>query len=375
MKQYQANPWIQNLSVYEPGKPIEEVARELGFDDIESIAKLASNENALGPSPKAVKAMIACAEQMHRYPDGGGYYLRQALAEKFGVEPATLVLGTGSNELIELIAHVFLRKGINIVMADRAFVVYRLVAAAEEAETIAVPMKGGGMTHDLKAMLKAITPDTRVVFIANPNNPTGTCVAPDEIDRFMDKVPDHVLTVFDEAYIELMPQALQPDTLKYVREGRRVALLRTFSKAYGLAGLRIGYGICEPGCAALLHRVRQPFNVNAMAQAAAIAALDDEAFVAKTRKLIEQGLAYFEQECAKAGLPTVPSVANFMLVKTGKGREIFKALQSEKVIVRPMDGYGLPDYVRITVGTRAENVQCMKALLKVTGRKGKKGGV
>jgi histidinol-phosphate aminotransferase len=374
MKQdYQANPWIKSLSVYEPGKPIEEVARELGFDDIDLIAKLASNENPLGPSPKAVKAMIACAEQMHRYPDGGGYYLRQALAAKLNVEMDTLILGTGSNELIELLAHVFLRKGVNIVMADRAFVVYRLVAAAEEASTLAVPMIGG-MTHDLKAMLKAITPDTRLVFIANPNNPTGTCVTPSELDRFMDKVPDHVLTVFDEAYIELMPAELQPDTLRYVREGRRVILLRTFSKAYGLAGLRIGYGVAEPGCAALLHRVRQPFNVNSMAQVAAIAALGDDAFVAKTRRLVQSGLAYIEQACKKAGLETVPSVANFILIKTGRGREVFKALQAEKVIVRPMDGYGLPDHVRVTVGTRAENAQCMKALLKVLGLNKKKGG-
>jgi histidinol-phosphate aminotransferase len=372
MKQnYPANSWIKTLSVYEPGKPIEEVARELGFDDIESIAKLASNENPLGPSPKAIKAMIACASQMHRYPDGGGYYLRQALAQKHNVDMDTLILGSGSNELIELIAHVFLRKGLNIVMADRAFVVYRLVAAAEDASTLAVPMKGG-MTHDLRALLKAITPDTRVVFIANPNNPTGTYVDPAELDRFMDRVPEHVLTVFDEAYIELMPRELQPDTLRYVREGRKVILLRTFSKAYGLAGLRIGYGVGEPGCISLLHRVRQPFNVNAMAQAAAIAALDDESFVNKTRRLVQQGLSYFERECKRAGLETVPSVANFLLIKTGRGREVFKALQLEKVIVRPMDGYGLPDYVRVTIGTAAENALCLKALLKVLGLK-KKG--
>lgn len=369
---YSANPWIKSLSVYEPGKPIEEVARELGFDDIESIAKLASNENALGPSPKAIEAMVACAAQMHRYPDGGGYYLRQALARKLGVEMNTLVLGTGSNELIELIGHVFLRRGLNIVMADRAFVVYRLIAAAEEAATLAVPMKGG-FTHDLKAMLKAITPETRLVFIANPNNPTGTCVKPSEIDAFMDQVPDHVVTVFDEAYIELMPPESQPDTLRYVREGRKAIVLRTFSKAYGLAGLRIGYGVAEPSCAELLHRVRQPFNVNAMAQAAAIAALDDDAFVARTRRMVRNGLAYFEKECRKAGLETVPSVANFLLIKTGRGREIFKALQAERVIVRPMDGYGLPEHVRVTVGTAAENAQCMKALLKVLGLKGRKG--
>jgi histidinol-phosphate aminotransferase len=369
---YPANAWIKSLSVYEPGKPIEEVARELGFDDVESIAKLASNENALGPSPKAVEAMVACAAQMHRYPDGGAFYLRQALSRKLGTGMDTLVLGSGSNELIELIAHVFLRKGLNIVMADRAFVVYRLVAAAEEASTIAVPMKGG-FTHDLPAMLKAITPATRVVFIANPNNPTGTVVAPRAIDAFMDQVPDHVVTVFDEAYIELMAPESQPDTLRYVREGRKVVLLRTFSKAYGLAGLRIGYAVAAPPCADLLHRVRQPFNVNAMAQAAAIAALDDDAFVGRTRRMVANGLAYFEKECRRAGLKTVPSVANFFLVKVGRGREVFKALQAEKVIVRPMDGYGLPDYVRVTVGTAAENAQCMKALRKVLGLTGGKG--
>ncbi len=370
---YLANPWIKSLSVYEPGKPIEEVARELGFDDIESIAKLASNENALGPSPKAVKAMVACAAQMHRYPDGGGYYLRQALARKLNTDMNSLVLGSGSNELIEMIAHVFLRKGLNLVMADRAFVVYRLVAAAEEASTIAVPMMKDGFTHDLGAMLKAITPRTRVVFIANPNNPTGTVVEPRAIDAFMDKVPDHVVTVFDEAYIELMAPDRQPDTLRYVREGRKVILLRTFSKAYGLAGLRIGYAVAAPVCADLLHRVRQPFNVNAMAQAAAIAALDDDAFVVRTRRMVRNGLAYFEKECRRAGLETVPSAANFFLVKVGQGREVFKALQLEKVIVRPMDGYGLPDYVRVTVGTASENAHCMKALLKVLGCPVRKG--
>ncbi len=370
---YSPNPWVRHLSVYEPGKPIAEVAREMGFSDVEGIAKLASNENALGPSPKALAAMKTCMTEMHRYPDGGAFYLRQALSRKLDLPPDTLVFGTGSNELIELIAHVFLRKGVNLVMADRAFVVYRLVAAAENASVVAVPMTGG-FTHDLPAMLRAITPATRLVFIANPNNPTGTCVAPTDLDAFMDRVPDHVVTVFDEAYIELMPAALQPDTLRYVREGRKVILLRTFSKAYGLAGLRIGYAAAPPDCVSLLNRVRQAFNVNAMAQAAAIAALDDEAHVKRTRRLMQNGLSWFERECRRSGLEMVPSVANFFLVRVGRGRDVFNALQAEKVIVRPMDGYGLPEYVRVTVGTAAENAQCMKALRKVLGIPRKKGG-
>jgi histidinol-phosphate aminotransferase len=361
-----ANPWVSKLGIYEPGRPIEEVARELGFEDPASIVKLASNENALGPSPRAVKAMRKAAAEMHRYPDGGAFYLRNTLAARLGLQPEQLVFGAGSNELIEFLCHVFLGPGTSIVMADRAFVVYRLMADMFQARTIAVPMKD--LTHDLDAMRAAVAPDTRLVFIANPNNPTGTMVDGAAIDRFVTRAPDHVVTVLDEAYIELLPPAKQPDTLRYVREGRKVVLLRTFSKTYGLAGLRLGYAAAPAECTALLHRIRQPFNTNAMAQAAALAALDDGRYVARTRRLVGSGLRQLVRGFKALGLPFVPSVANFILVKVGAGRQVFQALEREGVIARPMDPYGLPEYIRITVGTKAENEVFLAALKKVLGK-------
>lgn len=355
-----ARPGVASLGVYEPGRPIEEVARELGFQDPGSIIKLASNENALGPSPRAVAAMKKAARSMHLYPDGGAFYLRQALAGKLDVSPGQIIMGTGSNELIEFIGHVFLDETKSIVMADKAFVVYKLVADLFRARTIMVPMSN--YTHDLEAMLQAITPDTRVVFVANPNNPTGTMVGQAALDSFMSRVPGHVVVVFDEAYIELLQPEDQPDCLRYVREGRNVIVLRTFSKTYGLAGLRLGYGIAPEDCIKLLQRVRQPFNTTAMAQAAALAALEDDEYVAKTRLMMREGLDYFEAAFRKMKLELVPSSANFVMVRVGGGRQVFEAMQRTGVIVRPMDPYGLPDHIRITVGTRAENRRCLAAL-------------
>ena len=355
-----ANPWVQGLSVYEPGRPIEEVARELGFARAADIDKLASNENALGPSPLAMAAMRDAAGTMHRYPDGGAFYLKRALAESLSVDPEMILPGNGSNELIEFLSHVFLGPGRNIVMADCAFVVYRLVAAARRADVIAVPMQA--LTHDLPAMAAAVNADTRLVFVSNPNNPTGTMVDQAAIDRFMEGVSPDVVVCFDEAYIELLDPARRPDTLRYVRAGRNVVVLRTFSKTYGLAGLRIGYAVAPPAAIVLLNRVRQPFNVNAMAQAAAVAALADHAHVAGTQALVTAGLAYMEEALTGLGLAFVPSVVNFMLVKVGPGRDVFKRLQQAGVIVRPMDGYGLPEYIRVTVGTHAENQRFISAL-------------
>jgi len=360
-----ANPWVKDLPTYEPGRPVEEVARELGFAGSDEIDKLASNENALGPSPKAIEAMRTASLQMHRYPDGGAFYLKRALAERLDVAPAQILAGNGSNELIELIAHVYLGPGANIVTAEQAFVVYRLVAASSRADAIATPMKD--FTYDLDAVLEAITPQTAVVFISNPNNPTGTMVDAAAIDDYMQRVPEHVVTCFDEAYIELLSPEQQPDTLQYVRAGRPVIVLRTFSKAYGLAGLRIGYAVAPEECITLLNKTRQPFNVNAMAMAAARAALDDEEHVARTQRMVAEGLRFFESECGRMGLGIVPSVANFMLVEVGEGRRVFEALMKEGVIVRPMDGYGLPRYVRITVGTQLENERCIRALGNVCG--------
>lgn len=358
-----AHPWVRSLAVYEPGRPIEEVARELGFADAAEIIKLASNENALGPSPKAMTAMRRMVARMHFYPDGGAFYLRRALAQRLGVEMEQIMTGHGSNEIIALLGQVFLKPGTNIVMADRAFVVYRLVADAFRAKTIAVPMRN--FTHDLDALLAAITPRTKLVFIANPNNPTGTMVDGAALDRFMRRVPPQVVVVLDEAYIELLPPEQQPDTLRHVRAGRQVFVLRTFSKTYGLAGLRVGYAIGPRAGVELLNKVRQPFNVNAMALAAAEAALDDENYVQRTRRMVANGLTQLEKGFAELGLDYVPSVVNFVLVKVGRGREICRALERQRVIVRPMDGYGLPDHVRVTVGLPRENAHFLRALKTV----------
>lgn len=361
-----AKPWVAQLSTYQPGKPIEEVARELNLGDPAGIIKLASNENALGPSPKAVAAMKQMAGRMHIYPDGDTFYLRQALARRLQVKPEQLFLGHGSNEIIQLLGHVYLEQGTDIVISRYAFVVYQLVASLYQAETLVTPDRALG--HDLDAMLARITPRTRLVFIANPNNPTGTMVTREALDRFMDRVPEHVIVVLDEAYVELLPDGLQPDSLRYVREGRNVYVLRTFSKVYGLAGLRIGYAVAPEAGVGLLHRVRQPFNVNAMAQAAALAALEDGEHMERTRRMVAEGLVQLTQGLGRLKVEGVPSVANFLLVKVGNGQEIFQALQRERVVVRPVNVYGLPEYVRVTVGTREENDRFLTALARVLGR-------
>ncbi len=361
-----AKNWIHVLPVYEPGKPIEELARELGCESPDEIDKLASNENALGPSPLAVKAMKKAASRMHLYPDGSAYYLHKSLAAKLDIKPEQVLAANGSNELLEFIGHVFLGPDTNAIVGDRAFIIYRLIAKLFQSRAILTPMPN--YTHDLNAMLAAVTPETRVIFIANPNNPTGTMVENNEIERFMDRVPEHVVVCFDEAYIELIDPAFQPDTLKYVREGRKVILLRTMSKSHGLAGLRIGYAVAPEDGIALMGRVRQPFNVNAMAQAAALAALDDDKHVAKTRKMIANGLAFFEENLSRLDIPFVPSVVNFMMVNVEDGRKVFQALQKEHVIVRPLDAYDLPRHVRISIGMREENERCITALARVLGK-------
>ncbi len=356
------NPWIENIPVYEPGRPIEEVARELGVEHLDEILKVASNENELGPSPRAIEAMIASAPEMHRYPDGGCFYLKEKLACKLGIHTDNLLFGNGSNELIEFLGHAYLGPGHPLVISDMAFVVYRLVCALFDAEAIVTPAKDFG--HDLEAMLAAVTPQTRLVAICNPNNPTGTLVTPTAIDTFLDELPGHVLAVFDEAYFEVMPENDRPDLLRYIREGRpNLLVLRTFSKAYGLAGLRIGYAIGSATLIAMLNRIRQPFNVNAMAQAAAIAALDDDAHMIRSRRLVAEGLAFFNRELTALDMAFVPSAANFILIRTGRGREVCNELQRKHLIItRPMNGYGLPDWIRITLGTPAQNARIMAAL-------------
>ena len=356
-----ANPWIASQRPYQPGRPIEEVARELGLGDAEGIVKLASNENALGPSPKAMDAMRAAIPKMHLYPDGGSFYLRQAIAKKFGVSEDMAMLGCGCNEHAVLLAHAFMDRGDELVASERSFVVYKLVAELYHCKCVEAPMKG--MTHDLDALLKAITPRTKIVVVGNPNNPTGTMVGQAEIDRFVERVPDNVVTVFDEAYMELLELRDQVDTVKHVKAAKKpVVTLRTFSKAYGLAGLRVGYALAQPDGIDLLNKVRQPFNVNAMAQAAAVAALEDEAHLQATRRMLRDGRKQLMDGMRKLGLDPVDSVTNFILFPFKKAAGLTAALTKRKVIVRPMAGFGLPEHVRVSVGTAKENAQFLRAL-------------
>jgi histidinol-phosphate aminotransferase len=355
-----ANPQLRNLAVYEPGKPIEETARELGTD-ASRIIKLASNENPLGPSPKAVLAMRDALDSINLYPDGGGYYLREALAAKLGLTRDHLILGSGSNEVIEFIGHGFLAEGDVIVTAQHAFVVYKLVAATFGAKTIEVP--GPGLSHDLDAILAAITSKTRVIFIANPNNPTGTLAGQAEIDRFMQRLPQNVVAVFDEAYFEYLDNP--PDTLRFVREGRNVIVLRTFSKIHGLANLRVGYGIGPPELIQVLQKARQPFNVGGLAQVAALAALDDAEHLNRTKRITDEGRAFLEEELAKINLPYIPSRGNFVLANVGEGINVFQKLLRRSIIVRAMKGYALPEWVRISVGTMEQNQKCVVALREI----------
>jgi len=352
-----AKPSVLTQPVYEPGKPIEYVARELGLDP-ESIIKLASNENPFGPSPRAVAAAKRALEHGELYPDGGCFELRQKLAAARGLKADQFIVGNGSNEVIELLGHAFVGAGDEVVMGAPAFVVYKLVTLLFGAKAVEVPLRD--WRHDLDAIAAAITPRTKLVYICTPNNPTGTANAEAELLAFVRKLPDHVIAVIDEAYAEFVENA--PDLRPLIAEGRNVVCLRTFSKIYGLASLRIGYGYSSPALCALLNRVRQPFNVNAIAQAAAIAALDDREFAEKTARENRAGLKQLEAGCAQLGLEIVPSVANFMLVKVGDGTRVFEALQRRGVIVRPVKSYGLPEWVRVTVGTRAQNERLLLEL-------------
>ena len=359
IEQY-ANRFVCDLVAYEPGKPIEETARELGLDP-ESIVKLASNENPLGPSPLAQEAMANASREMHIYPDGGGVRLRSALAERHGLELENVVLGNGSNEIIELLCHCFLNEGAALIAAEHAFVVYRLMATLFGAEYVEVP--DPGFVHDLDAMAAAVTDQTRLVFVANPNNPTGTLVGQKEIDAFLDKLPEHVIAVFDEAYYEFLEEA--PNTVKYVKEGRNVVVMRTFSKAQGLAGLRIGYGMAPAHLAGILQKARQPFNTNELAQVAALAAIADTSHVEATVRNNKVGRDLFEKTFAQMELEFVASHANFVLVKVGDGDRVFAEMLKRGVIVRAMRGYKLPEWVRISVGTPAENERCLGVLREV----------
>ncbi len=355
-----ANRFVCDLVAYEPGKPIDETARELGLR-AEDIIKLASNENPLGPSPKAKEAMREALEQSHIYPDGGGYRLRMAIAEKFDLDRENVILGNGSNEIIELLCHSFLNRDAELIAAKHAFVVYKLMATLFGAKYVEVA--DPGFIHDLEGMADAITENTRLVFIANPNNPTGTMVGQEALDRFMDRLPPHVIAVFDEAYYEFLDDA--PDTIKYLREGRNVCILRTCSKIHGLAALRVGYGLAPKSIATILQKARQPFNVNAIAQAGALAALTDDEHMNKTKAVNAEGLAFYHRAFTERGLEFVPSVANFVLVKVGDGDGLFKKMLQRGIILRAMSSYKLPEWVRISVGTMPQNIRCMEVMDEV----------
>jgi histidinol-phosphate aminotransferase len=355
-------PWLISLVPYQPGKPVEEVEREYG---IRSLIKLASNENPLGPSPRAVNALRVALAEAHRYPDGGGFYLKQKLAAKLGVGTDQIALGNGSNEILELVARTFLRPGEDAVMSEQAFVVYASVVQAAAGIPRAVPLRD--FAHDLDAIAAAVRKSTRLVFLGNPNNPTGTIYRRAAFERLLERLPKDVVVVADDAYAEYVVDPEYPRTLEYLKPDRLLVTLRTFSKIYGLAGLRIGYGIGPAELVAALERIRQPFNVNSLAQVAAFAALDDDEHVERSRRTNRDGMMFLEREFARLGLPFVPSQANFVLVRVGNGGEVYERLLRRGVIVRPVGGYGFPEHVRVTVGTEEENRRFIGALEEALG--------
>src|SRR5918992_331968 len=360
-----ANEHILGIAPYEPGKPTEELERELGISDA---IKLASNENPLAPSDRVQKAILAALGSLNRYPDGSGYYLRQALATKHGVASDQLVLGNGSNELIELLVRTFLKPGDEAVVPHPSFVVYPMIVQAAGAIRVMVMLKDYRL--DLEAMARAITPMTKLVFVANPNNPTATIVTADEVAHFMARLPERTIVMFDEAYFEFAQGPDFPDALGYVREGRKVIVLRTFSKANSLAGLRVGYAVGDADAIALMNRIRQPFNVNSLAQVAALVALDDDNHVVECVRMNEAGRAYLYDEFRSLGVKYVPSRANFILVDVGRSAaDIYQKLLHEGVIVRPLTPFGMETALRITVGTPDENRRLVKGLRTVLGVK------
>jgi len=352
--------WIRSLAPYPPGKPIEELEREYGiFGSI----KLASNENPLGPSPKALAAIQEALGDLNRYPDGSCFYLKRAVAKKLGISPDALIFGNGSNEIIELAVRTFMQRGEEAVMADQAFVIYRLVVQAAGGISRLVPLRN--YTHDLEAIAEAVTPATRLVFLANPNNPTGTIFFRREWEEFLSALPPQVIVVMDEAYFEFVEDPEYPDSLSAHGPDRLLITLRTFSKIYGLAGLRIGFGVAHPELVEVMNRVRQPFNVGNLAQVAAVAALEDDEHVQRTKRCNREGMAFLRQRCDRLGLEYVPSWANFLMVRVGNGNRVYEALLRQGVIVRPMGVYNFPEHVRVTVGTPVENVRFIGALEEI----------
>jgi histidinol-phosphate aminotransferase len=356
-------PAVLTQPIYEPGKPIEYVARELGLDPA-TIIKMASNENPFGPSPRAVAAARQALEHGELYPDGGCFELREKLAAVRGLRADQFIVGNGSNEIIELLGHALLGAGDEVVMGEPAFVVYKLVTLVFGAKAVEVPLRNH--RHDLEKIAAAITPRTKLVYVCSPNNPTGTANSESELLAFARSLPDHVVVVFDEAYAEYVERA--PDLRPLIQEGRPVVCLRTFSKIHGLASLRVGYGYSSPEMVSVLNRVRQPFNVNAIGQAAALAALDDHEFAENCARENRTGLTQLERGFSQLGLEFVPSVANFILVRVGDGAAVFNALQKCGVIVRPMKPYAMPEWLRVTVGTKAQNERLLGELARLVSK-------
>lgn len=356
----QAPIHISGIKPYLPGKPMEELERELGIKD--SI-KLASNENPLGPSPKAMAAVQRELTKANRYPEGGGYYLTQKLSRKLHISPESIVLGNGSDDVIGMLTKAFLVPGDEAIMPSPSFLMYEIMVQVAGAISVRVPLSS--FSIDLTAMAAKVTPKTRMIFLTHPNNPTGSIVTEEDFYSFVRKIPEGIIIVLDEAYIEFVRDASSLDSLPYLKKDQRIVVLRTFSKAYGLAGLRVGYGVMDPYISSLLHRVRQPFNVNSLAQSAATAALDDIDFLEKTLALVHDGLDYIYAALGKMGIPYLSSQANFLMIRVGDADRVYKNLLQEGVIVRSMTSYGFPDYIRLTIGLETENKRFIKALEKV----------
>jgi histidinol-phosphate aminotransferase len=351
--------YVRAIAPYQPGKPIAELARELNLDP-DGIIKLASNENPLGVSPLAMAAMQRALADLARYPDGNGFELKQAIVRTFGVSLSQVVLGNGSNDVLDMAARAFLAPGVEAIYAQHAFAVYPIATQTIGAKGVEVPAKNFG--HDLDAMLKAVTAQTRMIFIANPNNPTGTLLRAEELLRFLRAVPASVVVVLDEAYSEYLDPSLKSDSIGWLAQFPNLVVTRTFSKAYGLAGLRVGYALGHEAVIDLMNRVRQPFNVNSISLAAAAAALDDRDFVRRSYELNADGMRQITQGLARLGLSYVPSFGNFLSVNVGDAARVFQQLLRRGVIVRPVAGYGMPAYLRVSTGLESENQRFLDAL-------------
>jgi len=350
---------ILKLTPYIAGKPIEETKREIGLKEV---IKLASNENPLGPAPRAVAAIKNTLWQLNRYPDSNGFYLKAKLAARFKLKPANIVLGNGSDELIDIIIKTFVRESENIITSDTTFLEYKIISEVNNRKIISVPL--ADFKYDLSAIKKRVNKKTKLIFIANPNNPTGTYLNKDEIGQMVKGLPANTILVLDEAYDTFIDVNDFPKSLSYI--SKNVILLKTFSKAYGLAGLRIGYALAKPSLVSYMERTRQPFNVNILAQSAASAALDDQDFLRRTRKLNLEGKKYLYNALDKLGIDYIPSVTNFILINVKKnGAAVFKKMLKYGVIVRDMQQYGLKNFIRVSIGTKKENEKFIKALTKV----------